>query len=157
MVVVVVVVVGSSVVVSNVSPEMISVRFKSSKSVKFVPVASSILSKIAVSEESVELTAVTFEIGNMVSEISVASVSRLVSLLLTRSLSAVVVLIVEEEILSVTGGRNGISPTEVSFKCISTVALGAVVSGKTFQDFKKFAQIKVQRYVKSRTFEYIVY
>ena len=142
MVVVVVVVVGSSVVVSNVSPEMISVRFKSSKSVKFVPVASSILSKIAVSEESVELTAVTFEIGNMVSEISVASVSRLVSLLLTRSLSAVVVLIVEEEILSVTGGRNGISPTEVSFKCISTVALGAVVSGKTFQDFKKLHKLK---------------
>ena len=142
MVVVVVVVVGSRVVVSNVSPEMISVRFKSSKSVKFVPVASSILSKIAVSEESVELTAVTFEIGNMVSEMSVASVSRLVSLLLTGSLRAVVVLIVEEEILSVTGGRNGISPTEVSFKCISTVALGAVVSGKTFQDFKKMHKLK---------------
>ena len=137
MVVVVVVVVGSSVVVSNVSPAMISVRFKSSKSVKFVPVASSILSKIAVSEESVELTAVTFEIGIMVSEMSVASVSRLVSLLLTGLLRAVVVLIVEEEILSVTGGRNGISPTEVSFKCISTVALGAVISGKAFFRFQK--------------------
>ena len=134
--VVVVVVVGSSVVVSNVSlsdnPEIISVRFKSSKSVKFVPVASSILSNTAVSEESVEFceASVTFVIGVTVTAISVASISKLVSLVVIESLREV--LIVEVKILSVAGGRNGISPTEVSFKCISTVALGAVVSGKTF-------------------------
>ena len=134
--VVVVVVVGSSVVVSNVSlsdnPEIISVRFKSSKSVKFVPVASSILSNTAVSEDSVEFceASVTFVIGVTVTAISVASISKLVSLVVIESLREV--LIVEVKILSVAGGRNGISPTEVSFKCISTVALGAVVSGKTF-------------------------
>ena len=124
-VVVVVVVVGSSVVVSNVSlidnPEMISVRFKSSKSVKLVPVASSILSKTAVSEESVEFTAgVAFvRFGVTVTAISDVSVSKLVSLVMLESLRGV---LVEVDILSVTGGRKGISPTEVSFKCISTVA-----------------------------------
>ena len=81
--VVVVVVVGSSVVVSNVSlsdnPEIISVRFKSSKSVKFVPVASSILSNTAVSEDSVEFgeASVTFVMGVTVTAISVASISKL--------------------------------------------------------------------------------
>ena len=123
-VVVVVVVVGSSVVVSKVSlsdnPEMISVRFKSSKSVKLVPVASSILSKTAVSEELVELTAVAFvRFGVIVTAISDVSVSELVSLIMLESLREV---LVEVGILSVTGGKKGISPTEVSFKCISTVA-----------------------------------
>ena len=139
-VVVVVVVVGSSVVVSNVSlsdnPEMISVRFKSSRSVKLVPVASSILSKTAVSEELVDFTAVPFvRFGVTVTAISDVSVSELVSLMMLESSRDV--LTVEEDILSVTGGRKGISPTEVSFKCISTVAFGAVVSGRTFKDFKK--------------------
>ena len=123
-VVVVVVVVGSSVVVSNVSlidnPEMISVRFKSSKSVKLVPVASSILSKTAVSDESVEFTAGAFvRLGVRVAAISDVSVSKPVSLVMLESLRGV---LVEVDILSVTGGRKGISPTEVSFKCISTVA-----------------------------------
>ena len=123
-VVVVVVVVGSSVVVSKVSlsdnPEMISVRFKSSKSVKLVPVASSILSKTAVSEELVEFTVVAFaRFGVMVTAISDVSVSELVSLIMLESLREV---LVEVGILSVTGVKKGISPTEVSFKCISTVA-----------------------------------
>ena len=123
-VVVVVVVVGSSVVVSKVSlsdkPEMISVRFKSSKSVKLVPVASSILSKTAVSEELVEFTVVAFaRFGVMVTAISDVSVSELVSLMMLESLREV---LVEVGILSVTGVKKGISPTEVSFKCISTVA-----------------------------------
>ena len=123
-VVVVVVVVGSSVVVSKVSlsdnPEMISVRFKSSKSVKLVPVASSILSKTAVSEELVEFTVVAFaRFGVMVTAISDVSVSELVSLMMLESLREVPV---EVGILSVTGVKKGISPTEVSFKCISTVA-----------------------------------